>query len=425
MTSSLQSREVNLSPSHSRALSPPKIQPQVSYDVNTSEDLALEWHGFDLEALRDLHTRAIDSAKTGNHERARMMFWETMDGFDALVGANHTFSVDALSSFVEFCVSNGFYDEAHERLQKSLAEHEAEFGDSHRLTLMSMVRLGDFYSKRQEYGNSEVMLVRAKNGLESLFKDDAEVLLVHTLGIAKSLAQLYEDQGDAKKSEDEYLLMIGKVEALRGPYESELLRLKHSLVHLYMRRPRDPRSSVEKGIPLLKRERLLLDCLEACEHTSVPSTIELCFLEYLREHYDTQGENLKLENLLERIVQTVEALEKSRALSNHPKLRQIKQGLAHSFLRLGNREAAEWWYLRVQPEIDNYFGVYSRQALETVVQIALCYLGQDKWDEAQHYFRDAQHRAEIVLEPDDPIKGKIAGCLRTRVYKPECPCCML
>ena len=397
----------------------------MSYDVNTTENLALEWHGFDLEALRDLHTRAIDSANTGNHERARMMFWEAMDGLDALVGANHPFSVNALSSFVKFCLSNSFHDEAHERLQKSLADHQAKLGDSHRLTLMSMARLGDFYSKRQEYGNSEIMLLRAKHGLESLYKDDAEDLLVNTLGIGESLAQLYQDQGDFKKFEEEFFLMIGKVEEIRGPYVPELLRLKHSLIHLFMRSPRYSRSSVEKGVPLLKLERLLLDCIEACEHTSVPYESELCFLENLREQYDRQGENLKLENLLVRIVPKVEAIEESRALSDHPGLRQIKQGMAHSFLQLGHRGAAERWYLRVQPEIDTYFGVYSRQALELVVQIALCYLGQDKWDEAEHYFRDAQHRAETVLEPDDPIKEKIAGCLRTRVYKPECPCCML
>ena len=425
MTSSLPSRELILSPSHSRALSPPEIQPQMSNNVNTTKESALGWRGFDLEALHDLHVRAVDLAKTGNHERARMMFWEAMDGLDALVGASHHYTVDALSSFVKFCLSNGFYDEAHDRLQKSLADHQAKFGDSNRLTLMSMIRLGDYYSKREQHGNSEIMLIRAKHGLESLFKDNAEDLLVNTLGIGESLAKLYENQGDFEKSEQEYLLMIGKAEALGGPYVSELVRLKHSLIHLYMRLPRDPCSSVERGIPLLKVERLLLECIEACEYTSVPYRIDLCFLESLRDQYHRQGENLKLENLLVRIVHKVEAIEKSRAMFDHIELRQIKQGLAHSFLQLGNLGAAEWWYLRLQPEIDTYYGVNSRKALELLVQIGLFYLGQDKWDEAEPYFRDAQHRAEIVLEQDDPIKEKIAECLRTRIYKSECPCCML
>ena len=397
----------------------------MSYDVNTTKASALEWHGFDVEALRDLHTRAIDLAKSGNHERARMMFWEAMDGLDALVGASHHFTVDALSSFVEFCLSNGFYDEAHDRLQTSLADHQAKFGDSHRLTLMSMARLGYFYSKREQRGNSEIMLVRAKHGLESLFKDDAEVLLVNTLGIGETLAQLYEDQGDFEKSEQEYLSMIGKAEALGGPYVSEVLRLKHSLVHLYMTRPQYSCSSVERGVPLLRLERLLIECIEACEYTSVAYHTDLCFLNTLREQYHAQGENLKLENLLVRIVSKVEVIEKSRAVFDHFMLRNIKQGLARSFLQLGNRGAAEWWYLRLQPEIDAYHGVNSRKALELLVQIGLFYLGQDQWDEAEPYFRDAQHRAEIVLEQDDPIKEKIAECLRTRIYKSECPCCML
>ena len=291
MTSSLQSLELIPSPSHSRALSSPKTQPQMSSDIDTTKAFALGWHGFDAEALRDLHTRAVDLAKSGNHERARMIFWEAMDGLDALLGASHHFTIDALESFVEFCLSNGFYDEAHDRLQKSLADHQAKFGDSHRLTLMSMARLGYFYSKREQRGNSEIMLARAKHGLESLFKDDAEGVLIHTLGIGESLAQLYEEQGDFEKSEQEYLLMIGKAEALGGPYVSEVLRLKHSLVQLYMTRPQYSCSSVERGVPLLKLERLLIECIETCEHTSLPSQIDLCFLDILRHQYHTGRES--------------------------------------------------------------------------------------------------------------------------------------
>ena len=60
LTSSLRSRELILSPSHSRALSPPGIQPQMSNAVNTTKESALGWHGFDLEALHDLHVRAVE-----------------------------------------------------------------------------------------------------------------------------------------------------------------------------------------------------------------------------------------------------------------------------------------------------------------------------------------------------------------------------
>lgn len=413
-----------LSPSRPQPFSPAIHQRLRLDDLDTTKELTLQWHGLDLEALRDLYTNAIQTAEQ-DHGRARMMFRHAMDGFESLVGATHCATVEVLSSLVNFCLSHGFYDEANDRLQKSLADHQAKFGDSHRLTLMSMERLGDFYLKREQHGNSETMLVRAKHGLESLFKDDAEDLLVNTLGIGESLAQLYEDQGDFEKSEQEYLLMIGRAEALRGPYVSVLLRLKHSLVHLYMGRPRDPFGSVARGVSLLKLERLLLECIKACEYTSIPYQFDLCFLEFLREQYHRQGENLKLENLLVRIVHKVEAVEKSRAVFDRFKLRQIKRGLAHSFLQLGNRGAAEWWYLRLQPEIEIYHGVNSREALQLVVQIALFYLGQNEWYEAEPYFRDAQRRAEIVLEQDDPIKEKIARCLTTRVYQSDCPCCML
>ena len=413
-----------LSPSQPQPFSPAIYQHQRVDGLDTTKELTPEWQSLDLEALRDLHTRAINTAEH-DHGRARMMFLDAMDGLESLVGATHCTTVEVLSSLVNFCLSHGFYNEANDRLQKSLADHEARFGDSHHLTLMSMARLGDFYSKREQRGDSEIMLVRAKHGLERLFWDDAEELLVNTLGICKNLAKLYQDQGEFEKSEQEYLLMIGRAEALQGPYVSELLRLKHALVLLYRGGRRVASGSVEKAVPLLRLEQLLLECIEACEYTSVPDSLDLEFLEYLRDQYDTQGENLKLQDLLVRIVYKVEAVEKVRALSEPSKLLQIKKGLARSNWKLGNCGVAEWWFLRLQPEIDTICGINSLEALANLVQTALFYLGQDKWDEAEPYFRDAQSRAEIMLEQDDPIKEKIARCLTTRIYKSECLGCML
>ena len=416
------------SPSRPQSFSAARYQRRRLDDLDTTKELTLQWQGLNLEALRDLHSRATNLANQGNeHEKALMMFWEAMDGFESLVGATHYSTVEVLSSFVEFCLKAGFYDEAKDRMQKSLADHQAQFGDLHQQTLMSMVRLGCFYLVRKQFGNAELNVVRARIGFEDLFRDNAEQVFVHTVEIGASLAGMYEAQGDFEKSEQEHLLMIRKGEALRGPYELQVLRLKHALVHLYIKRLQEEGDRIESGIPL-KIERLLLECVEACEYTSIPDDVNVCCFELLREQYHTMGEDLKLKNLLVRIVHKIEAVGRAREVFadfDRNQLCGLKKGLARSYVKLGDHESAEWWYLSLQPELESYHGVNSRDALQNLMQIALFYLGQDEWNEAEPYFREAQHRAETVLEQDDPIKEKIARCLTTRVYKSECRCCML
>ena len=408
------------SPSYPQPFSPDRNQRPRLDNLDTTTEPTLHWQGLDLEALGDLCTHATDLAEH-DPQRARMMFCEAMDGFESLAGATHHSTVKALSSFGAFWLKAGFFDEAKDRMQKSLADHQAKFGDIHQQTLMSLVRLGQFFLAQELYGNAEIILIRAKLGFEGLFRDDAEELFVHTVDISESLADMYKTQGDSGKCEQEYLSMIRKGEVLQGPYVLRVLNKKYSLAHLYKDRPLNT-------FPLLKLERLLLECIEACEHISAPYSLNLCFLELLRAQYHNNREDLKLENLLERIVHKIEAIERARKVfsdTDKHNLIQVKHGLACSYLKLGSRGEAEWWYLRIQPEIESHHGVNSIEALRTLIQIGLTYLQRDEWDEAEPYFQDAQRRADIVLKEDDPLKEKIAHCLTTRVYVSKCSCCMV
>ncbi|KAM0797682.1 hypothetical protein BDR22DRAFT_824121 [Usnea florida] len=312
------------------------------------------------------------------------MFWEAMDGLESLVGATHHSTVEVLSSFVDFCTKAGFFEEAKDRMQKSLADHQAQFGDLHPQTLMSMVRLGFFYLARKQFGNCELILGRTKVGLEDLFRDDPEELFIRTVDVGASLADMYEAQGDFEKSEHEHLSMIRKAEALQGPYEAEVLRLKHALVHRYTKRPQENVSPIENGIPLLKIERLLLECIDAYEH--IPShyyiNINLCSFELLRKQYHTMGEDLKLKNLIVRIVHSIKIVERTRegyGGDDRTWLFELQQGLARSYIKAGGFEPAEWRYLRLQPELESYHGVNSKGALANLIDTALIYLDRDDW----------------------------------------------
>lgn len=128
-----------------------------------------------------------------------------------LLELHHENSVKALLSFMEFCLSRGYFDEAKERMQKSLADHQEMLGEQHVQTLQSMTRLGNFYRLREEFGSNEVLLVRAKIGLERLYTGDPEELFSHTVEIDESLIAIYKIQGVVKKQSTNIFRCFGKL----------------------------------------------------------------------------------------------------------------------------------------------------------------------------------------------------------------------
>ncbi len=356
-----------------------------------------------------------------------MLFREAIDGLGSLVGPTHQSTIEALSSFVGFCLSHGFYDEARDKMQKSLDDHTAEFGETHQRTLLSMARLGHFYLMAEQYGNGEIILLGARNGFDSLYRDDPDAFFLNTIDISEDLSELYARQGDFDRSEQEYLSTIARAEALQGPYASVVLRLKHSLAHLYVDQW-NRSSQCQKGSSFLKAEQLLLKDIEVPEGISVPNRNKMCSFELLINLFYSTDEDLKLADLLERIEHKMQDFGRARKPLcdvKDQKLCEVKRGMARSYVKLGNRGMAEWWYLRLQPDLDHLYGTHSREAFVNLMQTALFYLGQGVWSEAEPYFREAQRRADKVLRPDDPVREKIARCLATQSYVSECPCCML
>ncbi len=264
---------------------PSKARPEQALAKTSSTFLGKDGHEYDLEALDDLHTRAIDEAEHRNHEQARTMFLETLDGYESLAGPCHYSTIKALSSFVSSCEISKSFDEANDRLQKSLSDHQMELGRQHKNTLESMARLGHFYIKQKKYGQSEINLTTAKIGLEDTFRLDPEASFIATKAITEDLIGIYEQQGNLERCEEEYLSAISKLEALQTTqtrYSDMIYDYKHSLVHVYAQMedgnahislypPRPP--------PLIKAENLLLDILEFSERSPRDTLLGVCAFE--------------------------------------------------------------------------------------------------------------------------------------------------
>ena len=239
--------------------------PQDEPAVDTlASALGLEWHGHGLDELRDLHDRAVKFTENGEHEEARAAFVEALCDFEALVGPSHTDTIRALSSYVQFCIAQEDFDEAKNRLQKSLAHHQAQHGNNHQTTLQSMGRLGRFFKWRNQNGRSEIFLIQAKIGLESLYKSDAEELYLNTRDVASDLIDVFRMQGNLEGAEQEYLSLIPRLEALRGPqleplqrpYHARLTLLQHNLIQFYVSEWTSDAGSPRKDLPYQKSRTL-------------------------------------------------------------------------------------------------------------------------------------------------------------------------
>ena len=377
---------------------------------------------YDLEDLQRLIQRARDEAEGENHGQARMLFVEALDGYEALAGPCHYSTVEALSSFVSFCESQNSFDDAKDRMLKSLFHHEDELG---------------------RYGLSEINLTTAKIGLENTFRLDPEASLIATLTIDEDLIDIYEQQGDLERCERKYLSIISKLEALQStlkPYNSKIFQYKHFLTYIYRNMCMlivEQRVSIfpHRPPPLIKAEKLLLDVLESAERSPKVDEEVLCSLELLREHYHKLDEDEKLGFLLHRIANKISVVVNAKgALSPwtvQKKLLALEQGMARSYAKLGNREDAEWWFLRRQGQIEQSLGSDDYEAILNLVDTARFYLDQDAWEDAEPLLRDALRRAEnsqapelrTAKEPESSFKRRIAQCLADKIWEPGCPHC--
>lgn len=403
--------------------------------------LGLEWHGHGLDELRDLRDRAVGFTENGEHEEARAAFVEALCGFEALVGPSHTDTIRALSSYVQFCMAQEDFDEARDRLQESLAHHQAQHGNNHQKTLQSMGRLGRFFKWRNQHGRSEILLIKAKIGLESLYKSDAEELYLNTRDVASDLIEVFKMQGNLEGAEQEYLSLISRLETLRGPqleplqrpYHAHLTWLQRSLIRLYVYEWIGDFRLPRKDLPYQKVERWLLNSIETLQLS--PKTANDYWENYflLLAQYYKIGEESKLKSLLELVEDKINLagdaawpyLVPVSCDRNQDRLSLLKQSMAISYTRLGDHERAGLWFTRIQNDVEAHFGADSREAAFTIIRNALYYLRNDLWEGAEPLLQEAQRRAETVFEPDNPIKGKIAKCLVDHQYELPCVICKI
>ena len=369
-----------------------------------------------------MSTRALTLAGSGEHDSARELFLRALDGLEYSLGFYHGTFIDTLTSYMEFCLSQGHFDEAERRMRKSWSSHLKRFGERHSRTLKCLARLGNLYRLRKQYCISEIALHHAKFGLEELYTDNSEGRYLHTAEISAQLIDVHKGQGHYDEVEEELRSLIMQTESLNGQYQEISFYWRYELAFFYYSRMKDQQDPWWRAPPLVKIESFNLESIEVMEHSpSGTSVLCLKFYELLRWHYNRHLETAKLATLLVKAVNKLSAV--SRATTKQCKIRTIyrlKRSLIESYVLLGDFKQAKWWLDHLQSEAKRLFGPESHEVFEIVLSTAIYYLVAGDWDQSVHHFKDAQRRGEKSLNLNDPRRQMIPECLERQTYANGC-----
>jgi hypothetical protein len=375
-----------------------------------SSAIKLTWNGLNMSALVDLHQRAVQLAKDGDYAGARVMFLEAIDGLGALMGVAHKSTICALESFVEFCIEQDCFDDAEQKLQESLTQHQDKWGEQDTRTLRSIATLGKLYRFQKRYGESEILLVKVKTGFENIFHTDPEGLFQNTYSIVMELEHLFRLQRDFIRAEQELLGLIAKGEALKDPYRISCMNLKYDLALLYFDKnwAREDQSFLPLA-PLLKRERIILELTEYAEESELLTDLYLHAFGLLGKHYWLVAEYGKIGPLIERVENLLNSKRSqiSKDTDTQEELLVLKWDLFELSYRIGRHEAARKYFTYLQEDIQERHGAESRETIDLLTITAGFYLFRDSPKEAEPLLQEAQRRAQTVLQPDDPLMASI------------------
>ncbi|KAL2039489.1 hypothetical protein N7G274_007761 [Stereocaulon virgatum] len=104
---------------------------------------------------------------------------------------------------------------------------------------------------------------------------------------------------------------------------------------------------------------------------------------------------------------------------------RLKENLSYPYFIIEDYERTEWLVTHMQNDIEAHFGADSKDAVLNTMHVALRHLRAKCWERAEPLFNEALRRAETVLQPDDPIRAKIAKCLVDHEYESVCSVCKI
>jgi tetratricopeptide (TPR) repeat protein len=225
----------------------------------------------------------------GNLAKAEEMYVRARKGYEAAVGPEHTSTLNTINNLGNLYQEQGNLAKAEEMYVRALEGYEAAVGPEHTSTLSAVCGLGVLYQAQGNLAKAEEMLLRAQKGYE------AAVGPVHTstLNTIGNLGNLYQAQGNLAKAEEMYVRARKGYEAAVGPEHTSTLDTIYNLGILYQ-----AQGNLSKAEEMLLRAQKGYEAAVGPEHTSTLNTIN-----NLGNLYQEQGNLAKAEEMYVRTLQ--------------------------------------------------------------------------------------------------------------------------
>lgn len=381
------------------------------------------WEGRGANELLAIAEDALARSQSGDYEGAKLAFMDSLEGLEAILTPYHAQTVENLVSFVEEALDHDDSDTAIERLTKSWNDHKELLGKNDRRTWRSLARIGHFHCKRGSSNEALTAFLHARRGLLEHTGPSTEGAHTEVSQITKMIINIFAFHGDFEAAETESLELITQAESLGGAYSSDVLMLKHNLVHLYQ----DPawRRSAENlcvpAPPQNKIESLLLDVVDSDVPEEYGNEVRLCSYESLRQHYSTTRQTLKAALLLDKAQNFLSTLRPVRG-GSFIKALKLKRGIASSHISFGEYDKAQWWLLQCEQEIANSteHGPNSEEAITNYMLLANFHIDREERDLARAPLQAAQAAAKLTLSHNDPFHELVCALLNDQPVPYDC-----
>ena len=260
------------------------------------------WIYYQLGVLFAHHGKLVEAEK---------MYMRALQGYEKALGAEHTSTLDVVTSLGNLYWNQGKLVEAEEMYMRALQGYEKALGAEHTSTLGAVTNLGILYRNQGKLIEAEKMYMRALQGREKALGAEH----TSTLDVVTSLGVLYWSQGKLIEAEKMYMRALQGYEKALGTEHTSTLNVVTNLGILYGDRGK-----------LIEAEKTSMRALQGyekalgAEHTSTLNVVS-----NLGVLYEDQGKLVEAEEMYMRALQGYEnALGAENVATYRPALNTVE-----------------------------------------------------------------------------------------------------